>query len=267
MFGSEQALVQPRVSLKYLYRLIGEYRFPLRLRGYYLTEAIPLGFSPKTIWDAGCGAGHTTFFLARRFPAARVTGTDLNPRLVAWCRQIARLSNTYRIDFAVQDLTESWFENAYDLVVCFEVLEHITDYDRAIQNLSLALRTGGYLIVHTPAAGRFQAPDFGLRRFSSKPNTPSPAHEKGQFHVRPGFRLKDLIQSLQHHGLEIDSAKYTFGPLTMFAHTLYELTRSRSFYMVVTYPFLMGIASLEWHLSRSRQDGGGLLVWARKRPA
>jgi len=53
MFGSEQAWVQSRASLQYLYRLIGEFRFPLRLRGYYLTRILPIRFKPQSIWDAG----------------------------------------------------------------------------------------------------------------------------------------------------------------------------------------------------------------------
>lgn len=261
MFGSEQACVQSRAFLKYLYRLIGEFRFPLRLRGHYLAQAIPPDFLPEAIWDAGCGAGHTSFYLARRFPMAKVLGTDLNPQMIKRCRQIVERSGATRLKFDAGDLAETKYENVYDLVICFEVLEHIEDYDVAVRNLSASLKPGGHLIIHSPAAGRFQESDFGIRQFRSISAYPATL-ERGQYHVRPGFQLADLAKAFERREMIIERAEHTFGVLAMHAHTIYELTRSHPFYAFATFPLLMGGGLVDWHLPR--HEGGGLLLRARK---
>jgi len=261
MFGSEQALIQSKTLLRIIYRLIGEFRFPIRLRGYYLAQVLPSNFFPHTIWDAGCGAGHTSFYLMRRFSAAKLLGSDLNPEMVRQCSLIAEQDHLTRAEFVIGDLCEMKSEKEYDLVTCFEVLEHIEDYDAAISNLCSSLKPGGYLIVHTPSDTRFQEPQFGIRRFGRQSHW-SNTLEKGQFHVRPGFQLTDLVETIQRHQLAIERIEYTFGPLAMHAHTIYEFTRTRKPYMLATYGLLMGIGLLDWQFGR--REGGGLLLLAKK---
>lgn len=261
MFGSEQAALQVRVPLRFIYRLIGEYRYPLRLRNFYLKKNLPKDFIPVNIWDAGCGGGHTTFFLAHHYPNATVIGTDINSNIVEQCKTILSREQTSNISFDICDAAEANLESTFDLIVCFEVLEHIDDYKKAIQKLSAALRPGGYLILHTPAAGKFQSSEFGLRRFAKLVHA-SPTLEKGQYHVREGFQDVELEDCFIKNGLILEIRR-TFGPLAMFAHTIYERTRSRTLSMIITFPFLMGMGILDWYLPK--REGGGLLVCAQKK--
>jgi len=261
MFGAEQALAQRGALLKLIYRLIGEFRYPLRLRGFYLVKALPPGFTPSSVWDAGCGDGHTSFFLCRRFPQAQLTGTDITELAIQRCQRIAQLSGITRARFEVKDLLDASEPAAYDLVTCFEVLEHIEDYRAAIDNLVGAVKPNGALVMHTPAAGKYNEEPIGLRRWL-KPEQLSGALSYGQYHVRSGYKLDDLAHELEQRGMVVELARHTFGPAAMFAHTVYEATRSRTALKLLTFPFLIGIGWLDWHLGNQR--GGGLLIRARK---
>jgi len=261
MFGSEQSYLQKRKTLRLIYRVIGEYRFPLRLRNFYLRQSLPFNFHPKNIWDAGCGRGQTTFFLAKIYPHAMVLGTDISSKAVEQCTLIMQQSHSGNISFHVRDLVESDFENSFDMIMLFEVLEHIDDYQTAIQKISKALRPGGYLILHTPAEGKFQADNFGLRKFAAQPEGHS-EREQGQYHVRSGFQVSDLVACMKRNELIPDLTTYTFGPLAMLAHTVYEHTRSRSLYMLITFPLLFILGMFDWYLPK--MEGGGILIRAQK---
>lgn len=263
MFGCEQSWIQSRAALRWVYQLIGEIRFPLRLRGLLLSRALPPDFRPVCIWDAGSGRGHTSFYLARRYPEAQVTGTDIDAGCVTHCQQIVSRSHITHVDFRCQDFVNSEVPEmgSFDLVVCSEVLEHIEDFQRALRAIGASLRRQGLLIIHTPAAGRFQGATFGLRRFF-RPAEPGIQQVRGQLHVRPGFELKQLISAVEEVGMTVDDARYTFGPLAMFAHTIYEATRSSSLWLATTFPLLMTLGWVDSWMDH--KSGGGILIRARK---
>jgi|SRR5271157_1644517 len=261
MFGSEQAALQTKLFLRLTYRCIGEYRFPLRLRNYYLNRSLIRSYQPANIWDAGCGDGQSTFSLAKSYPSSTISGTDISANSIDHCKAILKKSPIDNVSFDLCDLMDTSYENRFDLIVCFEVLEHIEDYEAVIQKFSKALRPNGYLIIHTPAEGRFQSSEFGFRKWAKSPESPL-IKEKGQYHVRSGFCLPDLVLSLENYGLTPELAQHTFGPFAMLSHTIYELSRSRSVYMIGTFPFLYGIGLIDWYLPK--KAGGGLLIRARK---
>lgn len=262
LFGSEQAAIQNKTLLKTIYNCIGEYRYPLKLRNFYLRKTLPDNFEPKDIWDAGCGRGQTTFFLSHQYPKANIIGTDINTQIIEDCKIILCKSEKFNnVSFHIYDLLESTFENMFDMIICFEVLEHIDDYEAALQKLSLALRPNGYLIIHTPAADRFQKDNFGLRKIREPAKKITPL-EKGQYHVREGFTKVELSNCLIKNGLD-PKLKWTFGPLAMYAHTIYEMTRSRSSFMVATFPFLISLGLIDWYLPK--KEGGGILILAQKK--
>lgn len=260
MFGREQAHVQPSRLGRTLFRVAGDPRFPLRVRVGYLDRSLPAGFAPARIWDAGCGQGHTSFHLARRFPQAEVFGTDLNPAAVDHCRAIAARAGVRNAAFDTFDLTHTPPEAAYDLIVCFEVLEHVDEYALAVRNFSRALRPGGLLVAHTPAVGRFQSERFGLRPFKRADTV---NHAPGQFHVREGFNPDELRAAAGQAGLAVDRLGYTFGPWSMWCHTAYELTRRRSrLWQAAALPFLLPVAWVD--ARRTHREGGALMLVARK---
>jgi 2-polyprenyl-3-methyl-5-hydroxy-6-metoxy-1,4-benzoquinol methylase len=264
MFGSEQAYAHKHPLLRLSYRWLGETRYSMRMRGIYLRRLLrSLEDSPRTIWDAGCGTGQITFMLGRLYPNASIIGTDILDQAVYTCRQIAQRQGITRLSFEQSNLLESQMRDQFNMVVCFEVLEHIDDYQAALQRLAAALRDNGRLIIHTPAAGKYTSDTFGLRRICS--NRQQDTRPIFQRHARPGFEREALHQAIQKVGLEIELSRYTFGELAMHAHTIYEITRHRTALRLLTFPILIMLGVVD--AMHQPQVGGGLLICARKRSA
>lgn len=102
---------------------------------------------PKNLLDAGCGEGFTAEIFLRAMPALELTGFDPYEPSV----ELARLRNP-RADFTVGDIYEIPFEDSsFDVVVCFEVLEHLHDAPRALTELARVARNAVVMSVpHEP---------------------------------------------------------------------------------------------------------------------
>ncbi len=111
----------------------------------------PLHF--ESVLDVGCGQGSFLEELQLQFPNIKPHGIDISSSAVVLARQRVPGGS-----FCVMDITEKFFDEPCDLVVCSEVLEHIRDDYAALRNLRKM--TGKYLLVSTPQ-GR-------MRRFETQ---------------------------------------------------------------------------------------------------
>jgi SAM-dependent methyltransferase len=76
----------------------------------------------------------------------------------------------------VVDATNMKFAHEFDAILCLNVLEHIYEYELAIQNIYLALKPGGTLVVAVPFAyplhdepgDYWRFTEHGLRKMFSK---------------------------------------------------------------------------------------------------
>jgi SAM-dependent methyltransferase len=85
-----------------------------------------------SILDVGCGEGTTTDMLARKFPQARVTGIDFSETGIAMASESYGSPRvTFHADTASKQLDEARFE----LVTCFEVLEHVDDWQSLLHRI------------------------------------------------------------------------------------------------------------------------------------
>jgi SAM-dependent methyltransferase len=98
------------------------------------------------VLDAGCGTGFGTAMLAERRPA-RLVGVDISPKALARARQLAPSAD----DLVQGDVRELPFEDSsFDVVVCFEVIEHIERQNDALDELRRVLRDTGCLLISSP---------------------------------------------------------------------------------------------------------------------
>jgi SAM-dependent methyltransferase len=88
-------------------------------------------------------AGGGSYSHIRVSGETRVTVLDIS------AEQLAR--NSYADEHILGDLEEYEFERArFDLVVCYDVLEHLNQPGRALENMAHALRPGGLLVIGCP---------------------------------------------------------------------------------------------------------------------
>lgn len=100
----------------------------------------------RSVLDAGCGVGYGLQMMKGGGSSA-LTGVDISAEAVEASR--ARLGQSARIEQA--DIAALPFEDrSFDLVLCFETIEHVTDQDAALDELRRVLRPTGMLAISSP---------------------------------------------------------------------------------------------------------------------
>lgn len=102
----------------------------------------------KTVLDFGCGTGYGAAIMAD--VASAVIGLDIDAPALAWAESSHR---NPRISFRRHDdLGASLPADAFDLVTCFEMIEHVDlkMQQAAVANIARVLREDGLLVISTP---------------------------------------------------------------------------------------------------------------------
>lgn len=138
-----------------------------------------------TILEIGGGQSGLTAML---YPNAHITNIDLNPEYAsAVCNQ------QERVQFVCGDATALPFpDNSFDAVTMFDLIEHVPDDKKAMQEALRVLRPGGFLLVSTPEERNWRFPYYSVM----KPICPPEADIMAEWgHVRRGYSL-DALKAL-----------------------------------------------------------------------
>jgi SAM-dependent methyltransferase len=155
------------------------------------------------VLDIGCGSGRHTCE-AYRLEGIIAVGADLNPEDLQQARQ--RLEFHDRLGehgggcwyLSAADVRRLPFPNAFfQAVICSEVMEHIPDHDRALDELVRVLKPGGHLVVSVPR----YFPERVCWAFSTE------YHQANQGHVRI-YRKGQLIRMIRRTGLSLCRIHY-----------------------------------------------------------
>jgi SAM-dependent methyltransferase len=100
----------------------------------------------KRVLDAGCGAGYGSVELAHA--ALSVVGIDVSEEAIEFARANYRLPNLSFEEGSVTALPHD--EGSFDLVVAFEVIEHLANWSEFLREARRVLAPTGQFIVSTP---------------------------------------------------------------------------------------------------------------------
>ena len=101
----------------------------------------------KDVLDLGCAGGFMAEAMAKR--GANVTGIDPASDAISAARQHAKAEGL-RIGYDVGVGEALPYDNAsFDAVVCVDVLEHVTDLQKVLQEVARCLRPGGLFLFDT----------------------------------------------------------------------------------------------------------------------
>lgn len=98
------------------------------------------------ILDLGCGGGLTCEPLSRL--KANVTGIDFVKKNIDVAKEHAKKSKL-EIDYIYSDLEKFKIDKKYDLILALEILEHLDDWENAINNIKKNLKPNGKIIFST----------------------------------------------------------------------------------------------------------------------
>jgi len=108
----------------------------------------------KRVLDAACGTGYGTRLLAQ--VADRVTGIDISPTAINHAR---KKYPAVALDFIEGDVLYLPFpDSSFDVVVSFETVEHVKEYQTFIRECRRVLKQNGILICSTPNS-KISSPD------------------------------------------------------------------------------------------------------------
>ena len=103
----------------------------------------------KTTLEVGSGIGNFTHLLESR---SNVTATDINKDYI---RRLKRVRGT-KTEAGFGDIEKNSFffsKRKFDTIICLNVLEHIKNDRKALNNMNSLLKKGGTLILLVPAHG------------------------------------------------------------------------------------------------------------------
>lgn len=118
-----------------------EKRNPLRKLRYYLKEIYDVKPS-GSIFDIGCAYG---LFLSLAKQYYDVSGCDISAHAVAEARR--RFPDIEVFQTSIETLR---LNKTFDIITCFDVLEHVKDIDGAFEKVEGFLRKNGVIVLTVP---------------------------------------------------------------------------------------------------------------------
>jgi len=102
-----------------------------------------------SVLEVGCGAGMFALAIKKHLPALSVCGCDIDERAI----NLAKERET-RVDFRFGDVYKLPYESAsFDAVVSFDVLEHLEEPNKALDEVRRVLKAGGLFHLYVPCEG------------------------------------------------------------------------------------------------------------------
>ncbi len=190
-------------------------------------------FENKSVLDFGCGNGAQTVQFAKagcKIIAVDIDADDLKTLHRFVDEEKICTIQPLRYDGAHLPLAEA----SMDLVLSFEVLEHVPDEAVALQEIHRVLKPGGEIIFSVPNKGWIfethgaRLPLLPWNRVPFFSWLPHFIHRR--FAKARIYRKRDIVGLLQRHGFEILSTQYITAPMDVIkSPRLKQLARSLCF--------------------------------------
>lgn len=187
---------------KYHSRIAIQKKFPTEnnFTHYYSFLSIKkYSSNAKNALELGCGAGTNLFFLAKR--GIKITGVDISENAIISCIQSAKYLGIDKAKFVNSDISNFRSKLKYDLVICFEVLEHLPDDVRCINTIYEILNDKGTALISVPSK------NSALFRTGFLANT-----EKIIGHLRR-YNKNDIVSKIKKTKFKIIEVKLIEGPI------------------------------------------------------
>ncbi len=168
---------------------------------FALLDRISAQLPLRRIVDLGCGTGALTRALADRWPAARVTGLDNSPQMLA---RAYDQTLPDRLDFVEGDIDA--YADAADLIFANAALQWVDDHAALFPRLAGLVKPGGVLAVQMPFSHVLPSHTLLEETVRSGPWAEKLAHWH-RFEVQPLTWYVELLLGL---GFSVDAWETTY---------------------------------------------------------
>jgi SAM-dependent methyltransferase len=153
------------------------------------------------------------------------------------------------------------------MVLCVDVMEHIEEDEKVLQNFYHALKKDGMLLISTPS-------DQGGSDVHHHEHEEGEVHSFIDEHVRDGYGIDEIKEKMKNADFQHTEAFYQYGPTGKLAWKLSMkfpiLMLNASFlwmiflpfYYLITFPFVLVLNFLD--VTRKHKTGTGLIAKAWK---
>ena len=235
------------------------------LRAWYVRRALRKYLTEdSSVLDAGTGFAQYAYWVARRYPRAQVTATDIKEDYLTDAQRFfAAVGLDSRVRFVRDDLTHPSATGPFDCIMAVDVLEHIEDDQGVLAHFCQQTKPGGHVIISTPSnLGGSDVHESGENSFIGE-------------HVRSGYSVEELESKVCGAGFCVAERHYSYGrygsaawrmlvkvPVLALGRWRASLIVLLPVYYIVAMP--IGLL-LNWiDLSANNESGTGVLLVARK---
>lgn len=169
--------------------------------------------------EIGCGAGRYTRSFLHYRPDLQVHGCDISQVALEEARAADR---TGKIEYKLGDALDLPYpDNSFDIVVLFDVFEHVTDVGKAAGEVARVLKPGGVFHCFVPCEGNKRT-IFALLRNSKR----VPIHRWKRVHIGhiQILTTRQMKQILQRRGLRVTGVTFSFHLLGQI-HDVFDYWR------------------------------------------
>jgi 2-polyprenyl-3-methyl-5-hydroxy-6-metoxy-1,4-benzoquinol methylase len=100
-----------------------------------------------SLLDMGCGLGGLS--IPASFRVKEIKGIDVNESYISICKERAEERGVKNATFEVRSLFDLEKKEAYDVVLCSDVLEHVEDQEGVLTKVVESLKEGGVFYLTT----------------------------------------------------------------------------------------------------------------------
>lgn len=210
-----------KTLIKLILRYIGLPHFGARLRAFYLGRFLNEIKLDSLVLDAGCGIGLNSFLAARK--KLKIIGIDNDKEKISSAKQMLAQTLYPNTQFKLANILKlSDYKKTFDCVICFEVLEHIQNDDKAFHEISKVLKKGGILFLSIPGVGKI-----------------SLLNQQSKHHVREGYTLNKLKEKLTTSNLRIRKViGIEHTPLGLFLRFTNDAVHKKSLFLTTLFFFI-----------------------------
>lgn len=201
-----------------------------RSRPFFELLARVRGTSPRYVVDFGCGPGHLTSALAKRWPAAEVIGVDNSAQMLEAARAAITPSADLRavaghpdrggqaeaglrpggrgsLGFQLGDVREFEPARPPDVIICSAVLQWIPDHGALVRRWAGMLAANGWLAIQVPA--NFDQPSHQIMRDLARSSRWRQALA-GVTGTQQSHSAGEYLELLAGRGWEVDAWETTY---------------------------------------------------------